>query len=103
MSNDYNKCAFWQAENVFKGKVDEIRYESSNGQGSHFGIRIGVKKVYKGNIPEKEVRISAFKSDVIDLKWDTMVFDYSFQVAVDSTYIFFTTIDKGKKWRLTDK
>lgn len=81
---------FGQAENVFKGKVEQIRYSSSNAEGSFFGISVNVEKYYKGNSRYEKAKFGVLKLDIIDLEFDTMIMNYSFQITQDSSYIFFT-------------
>lgn len=81
---------YTEARNVFLGKVQYIKYGTSNGQGSHFGVSILVEEVYKGDHQYQEISFGVLKLDVIDLELDTMVLDYAFQIQKDSSYVFFT-------------
>ena len=81
---------YGEAKNVFRGKVEQLRYISSNAQGSGFEVKVNVEKSYKGNNSYEEVIFAVDKTDVIDLEFDTIIMDYSFQITQDSSYIFFT-------------
>ncbi|MEZ4942049.1 MAG: hypothetical protein R3D58_14315 [Saprospiraceae bacterium] len=78
-----------EAKNVFKGKVERIRYESSNGEGSSFSVHVIVEKMYKGDEPYHAVIFGVEKADVIDVELDTIILDYSFNIIQDSSYLFF--------------
>lgn len=87
---DISDLLFQKSACVFQGTVTKMRYELSDGGGSHFSMDIQINKWYKGENPASRVTIPAYKLDVIDLELDTTVLDYSFQVTKDSTYLFFT-------------
>ena len=71
---------FHHSKNVFKGKVVQFRYGTSNAEGSSFSVKINIEQKYKSNSSAKQVSIGTFKLDVIDLDLDTMIMDYSFQI-----------------------
>ena len=81
---------FTEAKSVFKGRVEQFRVGTSNAEGTHFGVYLRVEEVYKGSSQFEQVSYGVTKFDVIDLEFDTMIMDYSFQIRKDSTYVFFT-------------
>ena len=81
---------YMEAQNVFRARVEDMSYGGSNGQGSYFGVDLRVEAFYKGAEEYEVVSFGVLKIDVIDLEFDTMIMDYSFQITPGKSYVFFT-------------
>ena len=92
---------FEQANVVYKGKVEKIRYVGSDAEGDDFGISTIVKKVYKNGFSGEEIGIRVKKIYVIDTISGQILMNYQFQIKEDSTYVFF--IQKTEEFRENGK
>ncbi len=83
------RILFDEAHTVFKGKLSDIKYEESDGDGSAFTLKVSIQKYYKGARDYETIKFGVDKLDVIDLELDTMIMDYGIQMEKDASYFFF--------------
>ena len=80
---------FEQANVVYKGKVEKISYNSSNGEGDDFGVSTIVEEVYKNNFYGEKIGIRIKKVYEYDTIANEILMNWSFQIKEGNSYIFF--------------
>jgi len=96
---------FDQSTLVYKGRVEDITYAGSNGEGNNYTIFTIVDTTYKNSFYNKGIAFTISKNYVYDLIGDSIISDNSFHLKKDSSYIFFIRsprMSKGSDFYFAD-